>query len=164
MNENENNRNENADVRRIRVIRYEAGEKKSRTGTQKNKKERFSGYRKTAPLRKAAGRRGWKQIIEELHIGGIIGTGRQLPFFICLLQRSGLAAVHRKHSAVIHETGRIRHIPDMLHVDKFRICSMLTRIPLFMIRKRGSSCSCPAADLKVMRKRRSFPLETESII
>ena len=46
----------------------------------------------------------------------------------------------------------------------FRICSMLTRIPLFMIRKRGSSCSCPAADLKVMRKRRSFPLETESII
>ena len=118
MNENENNRNENADVRRIRVIRYEAGEKKSRTGTQKNKKEGFSGYRKTAPLRKAAGRRGWKQIIEELHIGGIIGTGRQLPFFIRLLQRSGLAAVHRKHSAVIHETGRIGHIPDMLHIDK----------------------------------------------
>ena len=118
MNENENNRNENADVRRIRVIRYEAGGKKSRTGTQKNKKEGFSGYRKTAPLRKAAGRRGWKQIIEELHVGGIIGTGRQLPFFICLLQRSGLAAVHRKHSAIIHETGWIRHIPDMLHVDK----------------------------------------------
>ena len=62
MNENENSRNENADVRRIRVIRYEAGEKKSRTGTQKNKKEGFSGYRKAAPLRGAAGRRGGNRL------------------------------------------------------------------------------------------------------
>ena len=118
MNENENNRNENADVRRIRVIRYEAGREREQNRNTKKKKQRFSGYRQAAPLRGAAGRRGWKQIIEELHVGGIIGTGRQLPFFIRLLQRSGLAAVHRKHSAVIHETGRIRHIPDMLHVDK----------------------------------------------
>ena len=41
MNENENNRNENADVRRIRVIPYEAGEKESRTGTQKKEGEIF---------------------------------------------------------------------------------------------------------------------------
>ena len=43
---------------------------------------------------------------------------RQQPFFICLLKKSGLTAVHWEHGAVIHIAGWICHIPDMLHIDK----------------------------------------------
>ena len=55
MNENENSRNENADVRRIRVIPYEAGEKESRTGTQKRRSRDFQDTERPP---RCAGQRG----------------------------------------------------------------------------------------------------------
>ena len=54
--------NENENVRRSLVIRYEAGREREQNRNTKKKKERFSGYRKAAPLRGAAGRRGGNRL------------------------------------------------------------------------------------------------------
>ena len=95
------------------------GDKENKTGTKKEEGDMFR-IEKGRPAARGSGAVwcGWKQITKDLSIRRGVGMRRQQPFFICLLQKSGLAAVHRKHGSVIHKAGWDRHIPDMLHIHK----------------------------------------------